>query len=59
VYAGTRLDVHAIAGSEVGLRKFPVPPPRYPWLDLPFSLLLDTLMIPLTLLVASYEALSE
>lgn len=57
VYAGTRLDLHAIAGNESALRRFRTEPPRYPWLDLPFSALLDTLMVPLTLSVAAYESL--
>lgn len=57
VYAGTRLDLHAIAGNEPALRRFHTEPPRYPWLDLPFSALLDTLMVPLTLSVAAYESL--
>ena len=57
IYAGTRLDLHAIAGNASALRRFHTEPPRYPWLDLPFSALLDTLMVPLTLSVAAYESL--
>ena len=59
VFSGTRLDINAIRGDEVGIRKFKVAPPPYPMVDLPFSLLLDTFIIPLTFPVATYEFIFE
>ncbi|MBA1147200.1 YceK/YidQ family lipoprotein [Ectothiorhodospiraceae bacterium WFHF3C12] len=56
IYSGTRLDLHAIAGDSVALRRFPVAPPRFPLIDLPFSFALDTLVLPLTVPAACYEA---
>ena len=48
IYSGTRLDIHATAYHEDILRvyrdKYGVTPPNYPKLDLPFSLLLDTII---------------
>ena len=55
VYSGVRLDLAAIADNESGLRKFKTPPPAYPWLDLPFSLVADTFISPLSFGVAAYE----
>ena|SRR5581483_11717670 len=57
IYSGTRLDLHAISGSREPLKRFGATPPEYPWIDLPFSLLLDTLILPVTFPVASYEFL--
>ncbi len=49
IYSGTRLDIHASAHHEDILRvyrdKFGVEPPAYPKIDVPFSLLLDTLIL--------------
>ncbi len=59
VFSGTRLDFHAAAGNEAGLAKFSVPPPEYPVIDLPFSVLLDVLLLPLTLSVTTYELVFE
>jgi len=55
VYSGTRLDLAAIADDESDLRKFKTSPPGYPWLDLPFSMVADTFMLPLSFGVATYE----
>jgi uncharacterized protein YceK len=55
VYSGTRLDLAAIADNESDLRKFKTLPPASPWLDMPFSLVADTFMLPLTFGVAAYE----
>ena len=55
VFSGTRLDVKAITGDEIGIRKFRATPPSYPLVDLPFSLVADTLLFPLTFSVATYE----
>ncbi len=59
VFSGTRLDINVIGGNEIGIRKFKVAPPPYPIVDLPFSLLLDTLIFPLTFSVATYEFIFE
>lgn len=59
VYSGTRLDVYAITDNGVALRRFPAAPPRYPLLDLPFCLVADTMLLPLTVPTASYEFLFE
>jgi uncharacterized protein YceK len=55
VYSGTRLDLAAVADDESGLRKFKTVPPASPWLDLPFSLIADTFILPLSFGVAAYE----
>lgn len=57
VLSGTRLNINAIVGDEIAIRKFNVAPPAYPMLDLPFSLFLDLLIFPLTSSAAIYEAL--
>ncbi len=57
IYSGTRLDLNALQGNEQALLKFKVEPPQKPLLDLPFSILLDTVMFPLTLSISGYEAL--
>ncbi|MEK7303430.1 MAG: YceK/YidQ family lipoprotein [Pseudomonadota bacterium] len=55
VYSGTRLDLAAMVGDEHGLRRFNTVPPAYPWLDLPFSLVADTVIFPLTFAKAGGE----
>lgn len=58
VYSGTRLDYYAIVGkTECIETKFKVKPPEHPGLDMPFSLVLDTIVFPLTYPVSLYEAL--
>lgn len=58
VYSGTRLDYHAIVGNTECIEtKFKVKPPEHPVLDMPFSLVLDTIVFPLTYPVSLYEAL--
>jgi uncharacterized protein YceK len=64
VYSGTRLDIHASAGNENTLRiyreKYGVEPPEYSKLDLPFSFLLDTIiLIPIVMPTALYRAVFE
>src|SRR5258708_27599798 len=59
VFSGTRLDINDIRDDEDGIRKFRVAPPPYPMVDLPFSLLLDAFIIPLTFPVATYEFIFE
>lgn len=57
IYSGTRLDLNAIQGNEQAQLKFKTLPPKNPGLDLPFSFLFDTIMLPLSLSVSGYEAL--
>ncbi len=64
IYSGTRFDIHASAHHEDILRvykeKHGVEPPAYPKLDLPFSLLFDTIiLIPLVMPVVLYQALFD
>ena len=59
VYSGTRMDILAARGDWERLRAFPGEPPARPLLDLPFSLLLDTLVLPVTLPTAAYEVFIE
>ncbi|MES2819590.1 MAG: YceK/YidQ family lipoprotein [Pseudomonadota bacterium] len=49
VYAGTRLDLYALQGGCCAEQRFGAPAPTYPGLDLPASLLLDSLLLPLSL----------
>jgi uncharacterized protein YceK len=53
VYAGTRLDLYAIQGGCCAMDRFGAEAPSYPGLDLPGSALLDTLLLPLSLLTAA------
>jgi uncharacterized protein YceK len=57
VFSGTRLDVSAIRGDEVALRKFKADPPRYPLVDLPLSIGFDIAILPLTVPIATGELL--
>ncbi|PWE46029.1 YceK/YidQ family lipoprotein [Pseudomonas prosekii] len=50
VYSGTRLDLYAMNGGCCALDRFGAEAPSYPGLDLPGSALLDTLLLPLSLL---------
>ena len=52
VYAGTRLDLYAMEGGCCAKDRFGTEAPKYPSLDLPGSALLDTLLLPLSLLTA-------
>jgi len=53
VYAGTRLDMYVINGGCCPKDRFGAEAPAYPRLDLPGSMLLDTLFLPLSLLTAA------
>ena len=53
VYAGTRLDLYVINGGCCPKDHFGAEAPAYPRLDLPGSMLLDTLFLPLSLLTAA------
>ncbi len=46
VYVGTRLDWYALQGGCCAEQRFGTAPPAYPAVDMPFSLLLDTLLLP-------------
>src|SRR2546429_1318476 len=59
VFSGARLDVSAVLGDKFGLRKFKPDPPRYLFADLPFSIALDTAILPLTVRAATGEFLSK
>ena len=57
VFSGARLDVSAILGDAVALRKFKADPPRYPLVDLPLSIGFDIVVLPLTVPIATGELL--
>jgi uncharacterized protein YceK len=57
VFSGMRLDLHAIRGDEIALRRFKVDPPTYPLVDLPFSIGFDVFILPLTVPIAMGEFL--
>ena len=50
VYSGTRLDLYALNGGCCAMDRFGAQAPSYPGVDLPASALLDTLLLPLSLL---------
>jgi len=50
VYSGTRLDWYAMQGGCCEMDRFGAEAPSYPGVDLPASALLDTLLLPLSLL---------
>mgnify|MGYP006361875057 CR=1 FL=1 len=50
VYSGTRLDWYALQGGCCAMDHFGAEAPQYPGLDLPASALLDTLLLPLSVL---------
>ena len=51
IYAGTRLDWHSLQGGCYPLERFGAYAPKYAALDLPFSALLDTVLLPWALAV--------
>ena len=50
VYSGTRLDLYAMNGGCCAMDRFGAEAPSNPGVDLPGSVLLDTLLLPLSLL---------
>lgn len=46
IYSGTRLDLYSLQGGCYPLERFGAHAPKYAALDLPFSFLLDTLLMP-------------
>jgi len=64
IYSGTQLDMHAIANHNTILRsyrdKYGVEPPPYPKLDLPFSILFDTIiLVPIVMPIVLYQAVFD
>jgi len=53
VYAGTRLDLYVINGGCCPRDHYGADAPAYPRLDLPGSMVLDTLLVALSLLSAA------
>jgi uncharacterized protein YceK len=49
IYSGTRLDWYSIQGGCCPVERFGADAPAYPMLDLPGSVLLDTVLFPLAL----------
>ncbi|WAH59479.1 YceK/YidQ family lipoprotein [Pseudomonas silvicola] len=52
VYSGARLDWYAIEGGCCAMDHFGAQAPAWPRVDLPFSTLLDTLLLPISALTA-------
>ena len=50
VYSGTRLDLYALEGGCCAKDRFGAEAPRHPGLDRPASALLDTVLLPLSVL---------
>jgi len=50
VYSGTRLDLYAMQGGCCAKDRFGAEAPGYPGVDLPASAVLDTLLLPLSVL---------
>ncbi|MGZ0786764.1 YceK/YidQ family lipoprotein [Pseudomonas saponiphila] len=50
VYSGTRLDLYAMQGGCCAMDRFGAEAPSYPGVDLPASAVLDTLLLPLSVL---------
>ncbi len=63
LYGGTRLDKAAISEDDLRLRvyqeKFDITPPENPGLDIGFSFVFDTLLLPVTLPIILYDVIFE
>jgi len=59
VFSGTRLDVRAISGELTPTKQFKVAAPTNPAVDLPFSFVVDFVMLPLTTAAALFEYIFE
>ncbi len=59
VFSGTRLDIHALTGNHAALKKFNVPPLKYPLLDLPFSFVADLVFLLFTVPPAAHDKLFD
>ena len=51
IYSGARLDWYSLQGGCYPVQRFGAQAPQYPGLDLPFSAVLDTLLLPWALAV--------
>jgi len=58
-FSGTGVNVRTLMDGPAAAREFGVAPPVHPRLDLPAGIAFDTLALPLTLPVATYEVLFE
>ncbi len=59
VFSGTRMDIHAIRNDRVALLKFNAVPPKYPWIDLPFSFIADFFLLFVTVPPATQGGVFE
>jgi uncharacterized protein YceK len=59
VFSGVRLDYNAATENISALGKFKAEAPTHPLIDLLFSAILDTVILPVTLSVATYELIFE
>ena len=57
IYSGTRLNYHTMKENEEAVSRFNATPPAYPGADLPFSVIVDTIILPVTVSAYLYEAL--
>ena len=60
LYSGTRMNIDAITQNEDYLvKKYNIVGPENPKLDLPFSFLFDTVILPVVLPVALFEVMFD
>ena len=59
MFSGLQLDYNAATGNMTALANIKAKAPDHPLLDLPFSTLLDLIIIPVTVSIATYELLFE
>ena len=57
IYSGARLDYHAMKENDEAMSRFNTTPPAYPGVDLPCSVIVDTIILPVTVSAYIYEAL--
>jgi uncharacterized protein YceK len=55
VYSGTRHDWSALTKNKAALKKIKVKPPHYPLVDLPFSIALDSIFLPLAVIAEIFH----
>lgn len=55
IYSGTRLDFYAATDNESQLALFNATPPEHAVIDIPFSFILDTIILPVLIPVVIYE----
>jgi len=59
VFSGVQLDYNAATANMAALSNIKAEAPDHPLLDLPFSAVLDLIIIPVTVSIATYELLFE